>query len=79
MNTEPAFPTENHVNDKFETIAHPGMSLRDYFAAKALQGYVASPVEVPPFATAAEHADYAARTCYAYADAMLSARQAATP
>lgn len=53
-----------------------GMSLRDYFAAKALQGYLAScasdfePVE---FATAI------ARDAYFLADAMLAARSEGEP
>jgi len=48
-----------------------GMDLRDYFAAKAMQGYLASyPLESEPvkFATAI------ARDCYLLADAMLEAR-----
>jgi hypothetical protein len=48
----------------------PGMSLRDYFAAKALQGLLAH--EGPAF-------DYrdSARMAYGLADAMLKAREAA--
>ena len=62
----PAFPvTEaNGSND-----GQPGMTLRDYFAAKALQGICAAP----------EHLDRigsfknAAETAYELADAMLAA------
>jgi hypothetical protein len=59
-----AFPTEN--------ILHKGMTLRDYFAAKAMQGFLASSDgEDPPSAQGF------AMVCYALADAMLEARNAA--
>lgn len=63
----PAFPVSS------DNYAHPdstGMTLRDYFAAKALQGICAAP----------EHLDRigsfknAAATAYELADAMLAAR-----
>ena len=56
----PAFPVEQHDKD--------GMTLRDYFAAKAMQGLLASDVN------AARHI-FAAQA-YAMADAMLEAREA---
>ena len=47
----PAFPNEQGVsyyrkcdcgkNVEFEDVSHPGMSLRDYFAGKALGGMLA--------------------------------------
>lgn len=50
-----------------------GMSLRDYFAAKALAGYLAcyagNEAPVPS-------AEQAANRAYQYADAMLAAREA---
>ena len=59
----PAFPADFQL---YST----GMTLRDYFAAAALQGLLASPAEaefgVSHFATAA----------YEAADAMLKAREA---
>ena len=59
----PAFPADFQL---YST----GMTLRDYFAAAALQGLLASPAEaefgVSHFATAA----------YECADAMLKAREA---
>jgi|GEM_PF-871646 len=65
----PAFPIqENGLAGSLP--AHEGMSLRDYFAAKALQGLLAdtnfdqSPEGTAPIA-------------YRYADAMLAARAAA--
>lgn len=48
-----------------------GMTLRDYFAAKALQGLIANksnPLHFKP----EDDADY----CYTIADAMLAAREA---
>lgn len=45
-----------------------GMTLRDYFAAKALQGILADTN------TGGDHADLAA-DAYAYADAMMKARE----
>ncbi len=56
----PAFPT--HLN------LTQGMTLRDYFAAKAMQGLLASEVNAPRHEFAAE--------AYAMADAMLKAREA---
>ena len=60
----PAFPCEQQTN-----WTSAGMSLRDYFAAKAVQGLLASEVNAPlkVFAIRA----------YAMADAMLEARHAA--
>ena len=64
----PAFPTEVvNTNDGY---IHQGMTLRDYFAAKAIQALIiANPVTGggwPPFAE---------KTAYLLADAMLKARQ----
>jgi hypothetical protein len=57
-----AFPTQNWPSSN-------GMALRDYFAAKAVQGLLASEVNAPlkVFAIRA----------YAVADAMMEARNAA--
>ena len=61
----PAFP-----NEGFNGWGKPqeGMTLRDYFAAKALEscGFT-----VKPYNTTAETAE----KCYAMADAMLKARE----
>lgn len=67
----PAFPgTED--NYKFEGSA--GMSLRDYFAAKALQGFMANK-ERPQFFQPEDDAAYV----YQLADAMLKVRSPAEP
>jgi hypothetical protein len=49
---------------------HAGMTLRDYFAAKAMQGMLACPVQPQ------SGADMYARDAYFVADAMLKAREA---
>ena len=60
---EPAFP-----NPRWEGWGEPqqGMTLRDYFAAKAMQGLLASEVNAPI-------QDFA-KMAYEMADAMLKAR-----
>jgi hypothetical protein len=57
----PAFPSAFTGQDE-------GMSLRDYFAAKAMQGLISADQMTPH--------DYVANDAYGYADAMLKARQA---
>jgi hypothetical protein len=57
----PAFPT--HLN------LTQGMTLRDYFAAKAMQGLLAGALK-------SSDTSLIARDCYAMADAMLKAREA---
>jgi hypothetical protein len=59
---EPAFPRD-HQHD-----GHNGMSLRDYFAAAALQGMLACPVQPQ------SGPDMYARDAYTLADAMMQAR-----
>ncbi|MGP5236414.1 hypothetical protein [Pseudomonas helleri] len=74
---QPAFPVGDYDHMIFnpETVAETkrqlsGMTLRDYFAAKALQGMLAGDAEW----IASE--DVAATRAYAMADAMLAARSA---
>jgi hypothetical protein len=63
---EPAFPsTHPHGQDE-------GMTLRDYFAAKAMQGILVA--TVTPITVWSQ--DDVAETAYNMADAMLKARQA---
>lgn len=72
----PAFPVldvhqdwdqENHDWGGVHTAGSPGMSLRDYFAAKAMQGFVTGDWFSSPDAKAAE--------AYRIADAILKARK----
>ena len=72
MKNQPAFPQATQIANEF----HPnygkdtGMSLRDYFAAKAMQGFLASPL------LKTELGEYAmAKNSYRVADAMLKARE----
>jgi len=48
-----------------------GMTLRDYFAAKALQGMIAADYNLAP-----EYVPSIAASAYVLADAMLKAREA---
>ena len=64
-----AFPKDYDIPTYFTSKHAVSMTLRDYFAAKAVQGLLASEVNAPlnAFATKA----------YAVADAMMEARNAA--
>lgn len=64
--SEPAFP-----NPRWEGWGEPqqGMTLRDYFAAKILQGFLASP-HLKPLTADSE----VCTAAYMMADAMLKAR-----
>jgi hypothetical protein len=61
----PAFPRD-HAHE-----GHNGMSLRDYFAAKAMQAAATNPVGADGFTF-----DQRAEWAYLQADAMLKARAA---
>jgi hypothetical protein len=67
----PAFPSglQEQADDTVDSL-HKGMTLRDYFAAKAMQGMLACPVQPQ------SGADLYARDAYFVADAMLKAREA---
>lgn len=75
---EPAFPRD-HAAD-----GHNGMSLRDYFAAKAMAAMIAhhgiydeeQPSAAMTSATAQDyHAASVSKLAYTYADEMMAARQ----
>jgi hypothetical protein len=51
-----------------------GMSLRDYFAAAALQGYLAGR-NINALDCSFYTCEKAASSCYGYADAMIAARK----
>ncbi|MCK6810640.1 hypothetical protein L8R73_13290 [Enterobacter bugandensis] len=72
MKNESAFPvpaTEYHGMDS-------GMTLRDYFAAKAMQGWLASFSESDAHPSVSGKCDAVAEASYELADAMLKAREA---
>lgn len=76
-NGGPAFP----FVDSASPLEHPGMSLRDYFAAKAMQGDIASMVDPSgercgiPIDLPDENLKRLADMYYRMADAMLEARK----
>jgi len=57
-------------------VSSGGMTLRDYFAAKALSGWLASYPESCTHPIVAGNADEVAKHSYMLADAMLRAREA---
>lgn len=57
-------------NEEVVSTNKPGLSILDYFAAKALQGMLADPNFDKPYGEAASIA-------YGFASAMLAAREAA--
>lgn len=68
----PAFPSTNAVRMKgLMTSGHPGMTLRDYFAAKAMQGCL-SLDDCKQRWPVSEIADFS----YRMADSMLRQREA---
>lgn len=72
INGGPAFPTmDANYEQKY---AGEGMTLRDYFAAKALQGYLAG-FQTQGFSIQSDMQDQIARGMYSMADAMLDARK----
>ena len=70
MSDQPAFPNE-YSAPKFRE----GMTLRDYFAAKALAGWLASYGSDSAHPVSTDHAKTVAAFSYAIADAMLAARE----
>ena len=72
--SQPAFPAMHYDLAENEH----GMTLRDYFAAKAMQGMFANPedIHVAEDETYQEYVNEIARCAYLMADAMLKAREA---
>ena len=77
MKNEPAFPRpasrgNNYLTGEEDVVVDPqkGMTLRDYFAAKALTVYWSGPDALE----ASNDIDAIAGWCYCMADAMLKAR-----
>jgi len=62
MKNEPAFPAPAGVSH----ITEQGMTLRDYFAAKAMQGFITGDYDLYPHE--------AAQKAYGIADEMIKAR-----
>jgi hypothetical protein len=70
----PAFPTQHPALDPracgFQT--EPGMTLRDYFAAKAMEALIVALID--PKAIQSVDGTRMAETAYAFADEMLKER-----
>jgi hypothetical protein len=69
-NGGPAFPVLPLKDEDYSITATLGMSLRDYFAALAMSGWMSSTDMLP----SNEHIKTLAENCYTIADAMLAAR-----
>ena len=78
-NGGPAFPIVYTTVDDVK----PGLSLRDYFAAKAMQGYLAADIDTVACTSndaesvereRQQYADGVAKAAYRFADAMLRER-----
>ena len=69
----PAFPVYDHHADGQQFLAETGMTLRDYFAAKAMHQFLYGAVLPVGFDASEQLAILAARA-YEMADAMLAAR-----
>lgn len=69
----PAFPCHPGIDNP----EYDGMTLRDYFAAKAMQGLIGCPVwrEDAGEDIGMDASDYTAGVAYMMADAMLKARE----
>ncbi|MEJ3963079.1 hypothetical protein [Citrobacter braakii] len=76
----PAFPhVVRYVSpDTYENLTHGGMTLRDYFAAKAMQGLLANTLmgDASLHARAPDWLADISVGAYEFADAMLRAREA---
>lgn len=69
-NGGPAFPSHGSMGE----VVEDGMSLRDYFAAKAMQALIGSKYIGSNYSTQAWIKDFAAASAYGLADAMLTER-----
>jgi hypothetical protein len=69
----PAFPVQAYPGDASNPKVRPntGMSMRDYFASKAMNGLLANPEEISLNAPLEEIADFS----YKLANAMLVRRE----
>ena len=85
IKVEPAFPSAEWLDtldpSAVNPMRHQGMTLRDYFAAKAMQGIFDNAIEWFPTGQKADEESLQvfkdiAQDSYALADAMLKARQA---
>jgi hypothetical protein len=75
MNNSPAFPTNQYANGISPSGFDTGMTLRDYFAAKALQGLLSNPkLQAKILAEGGCASGWIESSAWAFADEMLKAR-----
>ena len=76
----PAFPIQGHSTRNgqgFQLVMADGMTLRDYFAAKAMQGLLANPkLHEQILRHGGANGRWIELSAYGWADAMLKAREA---
>ncbi len=69
---EPAFPSHGSIGE----VVHEGMTMRDYFAAKAMQKLIGEWIENSRHLKQGQSlSDFVAGQAYAYADSMLKVRK----
>jgi prephenate dehydrogenase len=71
-----AFPTSQ--SERYPEIIQGGMDLRDYFAAKAMQGLLTRPIDELSEGQVDDHErldSYISHLSYVMADAMMKARK----
>ncbi|ROE12657.1 hypothetical protein C4Z00_000070 [Klebsiella pneumoniae subsp. pneumoniae] len=66
---------ENNGGPAYPTQGYEGLTVRDYFAAKAMQGWLASYPESNQHPVATHRENMVAELSYLMADAMLKARE----
>jgi len=70
-----AFPTEHPISGSMAYQAD-GMDLRDYFAAKAMQGLLANPkLQEQILKSGGAKSGWIEESAYSFADAMMKARE----
>ncbi|WP_050885295.1 hypothetical protein [Klebsiella pneumoniae] len=66
---------ENNGGPAYPTQGYEGLTLRDYFAGQAMQGWLASYPESDQHPVATHRENMVAELSYLMADAMLKARE----
>lgn len=66
---------ENNGGPAYPTQGYEGLTVRDYFAAKAMQGWLESYPESNQHPVVTHHENMVAELSYLMADAMLKARE----
>lgn len=75
MNNQPAFPLHNHGSQTLGVHLF-GMTLRDYFAAKAMQGLLANPkLANEILKNGGCKSGWIETSAFAFADEMMKARE----